>query len=130
MGDIIPLVAIAAETQICDLLTSFSPSPRPSPKPPRLQSRTSKSSASLCQSDESESPGQQPKETILDFEKLEKLKKNLETKNAAIKKQQKPATILNLDQLKERFSDKLAADFKDFSMADMKKRKKMMMFMN
>merc|ERR1712241_742978 len=71
----------------------------------------------------------QPKETILDFEKLETLKKNLETKNAAIKKQQKPATILNLDQLKERFSSKLAADFKDFSMADMKKRKKMMMFM-
>merc|ERR1712061_887325 len=46
----------------------------------------------------------QPKETILYFEKLETLKKNLETKNAAIKKQQKPATILNLDQLKERFS--------------------------
>merc|ERR1712166_733253 len=60
----------------------------------------------------------QPKETILDFEKLETLKK-----------QQKPATILNLDQLKERFSSKLAAEFKDFSMADMKNRKKMMMFM-
>merc|ERR1712071_429829 len=52
----------------------------------------------------------QPKETILDFEKLETLKKNL-------------------DQLKERFSSKLAAEFKDFSMADMKNRKKMMMFM-
>ena len=71
----------------------------------------------------------QPKETILDFEKLETLKKNLATKNEAIKKQQKPATILNLDQLKERFSSKLAAEFKDFSMADMKNRKKMMMFM-
>merc|ERR1712050_375495 len=47
---------------------------------------------------------EQPKETILDFEKLETLKKNLETKNAAIQKKQKPATILNLDQLKERFS--------------------------
>merc|ERR1711974_18344 len=103
MGDIIPLVAVAAETQICDLRTSSSPSPRRSPMPPRPQSRTSKSSASPCQSDESEWLGQSS--------------------------QKKPATILNLDQLKERFSDKLAADFKDFSMADMKKRKKMMMFM-
>merc|ERR1739848_285232 len=130
MGDIIPLVAIAAETQICDLLTTFSTSQRPSPMPPRLQSRTLKSSASLCQSDESELHGQSSQRRPSSTLRNEKLKKNLETKNPAIKKQQKPATILNLDQLKERFSDKLAADFKDFSMADMKKRKKMMMFMN
>merc|ERR1711981_816069 len=72
----------------------------------------------------------QPAETILDFEKLETLKKNLEAKNNAIKEKQKPATILNLDALKSKFSSKLAEQFKDFSMADMKKRKKMMMFMN
>merc|ERR1711881_697024 len=73
---------------------------------------------------------EQPKDSILDFEKLEALKKNLEAKNQAIKEKQKPATILNLDALKSKFSSKLAAEFKDFSMADMKKRKKMMMFMN
>merc|ERR1712096_26041 len=73
---------------------------------------------------------EQPKDSILDFEKLEALKKNLEAKNNAIKEKQKPATILNLDALKSKFSSKLAEQFKDFSMADMKKRKKMMMFMN
>merc|ERR1712061_844102 len=64
---------------------------------------------------------EQPKDTILDFEKLETLKKNLEAKNQAIKEKQKPATILNLDALKSKFSSKLAEQFKDFSMADKKK---------
>merc|ERR1712131_423573 len=70
----------------------------------------------------------QPSDTILDFEKLEKIKENIEKRNKEIKKKQKPATLLNLDDLKAKFSSKLAAQFKDFSMADMKKRKKMMVF--
>merc|ERR1712168_1351591 len=70
----------------------------------------------------------QPSDTILDFDKLEKIKENINKRNAEIKKKQKPATLLNLDDLKAKFSSKLAAQFKDFSMADMKKRKKMMVF--
>jgi hypothetical protein len=70
----------------------------------------------------------QPSDTILDFDKLEQIKENINKRNAEIKKKQKPATLLNLDDLKAKFSSKLAAQFKDFSMADMKKRKKMMVF--
>merc|ERR1711887_169077 len=70
----------------------------------------------------------QPSDTILDFDKLEKIKENIEKRNEEIKKKQKPATLLNLDDLKAKFSSQLAAQFKDFSMADMKKRKKMMVF--
>merc|ERR1719461_1023665 len=62
----------------------------------------------------------QPKDTILDFKKLEELKANLE-------KKPKP-TILSLDDLKAKFSSKLAAEFKEFSQADMKARKTMKMF--
>merc|ERR1739838_575483 len=62
----------------------------------------------------------QPKETILDFEKLETLKK-LGNQKRRHQKTTKTSYHLELDQLKERFSSKLAADFKDFSMADIKK---------
>jgi len=70
----------------------------------------------------------QPSDTILDFDKLEEIKKNIEKRNEEIKKKQKPATLLSLADLKAKFSDRLAAQFKDFSMADMKKRKTMKIF--
>merc|ERR1719411_1546533 len=65
----------------------------------------------------------QPKDTILDFKKLEELKANLEKKNKQIAKKTPKPTILSLDDLKAKFSSKLAAEFKEFSQADMKTKK-------